>query len=175
MISNMIKVLLFILVACFYSCSDDTNDNGTNENLVLDISQITPTDASGQLIGGADASDWTLNEIWPIEIIELFSGIENVNQLCTPPTELKIFPAYPNPNSGIFSLSIQKPDGITVDIHIVDSLANTLKSIDNIDANAVTFNAEEFTTSNDTFVRLYYLMSSDDNCKFTGHGDIKIK
>ncbi len=171
-------LLLLSIFLLFTSCEDKEVTEPAIENpmiYTLDINDITPTDANGALLGNPDNTDWTLDEEWSGVIESLFDDHDDYDYDCSLANDINIYPAYPNPGNGIFSLSMQIPEDSKVSFEFVNKYATSLNEINDITSGPLTINAQQFVPDQDSFVRVYYLLSTSDNCGFRGHGDIQLK
>lgn len=173
------QLLLLLTGACFFwGCEDKEMNEPEIENpmvFTLDINDITPTEANGALLGNPDVTDWTLNDVWPEVIENLFEDYSDYDFSCTPNNDLTVFPAYPNPGNGIFSIIVQKPAEAKVSFEFVNQYGTALNEIKGVTEFPVTIAANQFVPEQDSFVRVYYIVSTSDNCGFKGHGDIQLK
>jgi len=171
-ITFLLAIFLFTI-----SCGDEgpPNDIEDPQVFTFDLSEITPTDANGALLGNPDETDWTLDEEWPETIQDLFEDYDSYEHTCPTPSDLIIFPAYPNPGTGVFSIAMQRPSDSTCDFIMVDQFGSSLLEILNISGNNIPINTEQIVPEQDSFVRVYYLLRTIDNCAYRGHGDVQIR
>lgn len=166
----------FLLFCC--SCGENDATEPEIENpmiFTLDINDITPTDASGALLGAPDNSDWTFDEDWPIVIENLFEEYDSLDHSCDIPMNINVYPAYPNPGNGTFFISMQKPNEAKISLEFVNKYGSSLNELKDITGTNISIDANLFVPAQDSFVRVYYLLSTLDNCAFKGHGDIQVK
>lgn len=176
--TNLILYLIASFFLCCISCGDNETEVPEIENpmiFILDINDITPTDESGALLGSPDDTDWTLDEEWPVVIEDLFEEFDSLDYSCIIPNDLTVYPAYPNPGNGTFFISIQKPNDAKVSFEFVNQFGTSLNTLKDITSANIAINTNQFVPPQDSFVRVYYLLSTIDNCAFRGHGDIQLK
>jgi|GEM_PF-1610955 len=171
-ITFILSILLFTI-----SCGDEgpPNDIEDPQVFTFDLSEITPTDANGALLGNPDETDWTLDEEWPEIIQDLFEDYNSYEHTCPASNDLIIYPAYPNPGSGVFSISMERPTDSTFDLLLVNQFGAILGESLDITGNNISISTEQLVPEQDSFVRVYYRLTTIDNCAFLGHGDIQLK
>ncbi len=116
-----------------------------------------------------DPTDWTFTDKWSTKEAGLFQS--SYQTTCSPDASYEIL-VYPNPNNGVFTLSVKKPLNAKLEIRLVDKNFKTLIANDEIVSSTIQLNASTFGIKG--VVRLYYKLV-DNNCEFRGHGDVKIQ
>ena len=117
-----LAILLIISLITSYSCTD-LGDTDPIDIIIpnLDLSEYTATDDAGQTIANPDESDWVFYDEWDATIIALFDGYEANYYSCAPYEDLIVYPAYPNPCSGTFQISINNSDELSYRLRVVNN------------------------------------------------------
>ena len=163
----MKKLLTILALSLLVSYCGEKNDNSPAKSRIY-FTGLTQTDVNGWPIT-IDTTDWKTNDTWVKQESELFTNVYQSN--CTQAYANEIA-QYPNPCSGIFSLSFNKLATTRLELRLVDKSFNALYSNDSVWGNALMFDAGVFGIK-DT-LRLYYKFI-EGNCEFRGHGDILVK
>ena len=170
MTKTILKALFLFLILNF-QCKK--NDNKPT----IDVSQITSTDALGNILS-QDITDWTKDNNWTIEEQGLFQTPTPAQLVNTETATVSLFPAYPNPvsNAQFIGITTSKitlgqivitDDKLTIKKRFFFNTPSTPQAI------AYLFDSSIF--SNDTNYRLYYgFYSLSDGLFYKGHGDIRI-
>lgn len=167
-----LKYYLFIFMLIALGCQKA-------KTFSIDLSQITETDALGNISGQADPTDWGMDSLWsenenllflsdPIDLSESKQAVISMN------------PLFPNPVSNRnATFSFNSSDTSFVRIAIVNEQLKrlaffTLKTSSGLNAFSIPFPESDFPASRK--YRIYY--SFDTFSKpgyFKGHGDVSIR
>lgn len=163
------------LILCFSILNIQCKKN--NDSPVIDVSQITSTDALGNILS-QDNTDWTKDNNWTDKEQALFQAPTSAQLVNTETGTVTIFPAYPNPVINQQFLTIKTSTITLLQIVIVDNMLSIKKRYFVLTSGstlsfAYLFDAAIFT--NNTNYRLYYgFYSLSDGLFYKGHGDIRI-
>ena len=160
-----VLLVLLILILGGFSCKKEK----------IDISGITATDQVGNIMGSVDPTDWTHDANWSSEVESLFNAIGIVNLAGTTAGTISIFPAYPNPCTDQFRISIQSSTTCAIRLGLYDEQLNQKWSgtqLINVGNNTITISRDPARIGKGTY-RLYYRFDSYDQQMFyKGHGDV---
>lgn len=166
------------LTLLFWQCEKETKEID-NPPAKIDVSAFTPTDIYGNLMGTADSTDWTEDQVWAAEEYNLFQSPSLPDLADTKTGAVTIFPVFPNPMAEFFTLVYKADDTAFLQLVVTDSL---LQVKDRYAVHtgtgsrmlAIKLNADNYVPN--TNYRLYYGFSSAaDKLFFKGHGDIRIR
>ncbi len=146
---------------------------------------ITATDANGALIGPEDPADWSRDSLWT-EAERRLIEIDGMDEAQGPGFELS--PAYPNPTSGSFSLSLRTPstEGLELRLALVNERFEPLRftagknslwirTLPSGGSHAISLDLtglENFQPN--ASCRLYYALVGDQLVWYKGRGDIRL-
>jgi glucose/arabinose dehydrogenase len=147
----------------------------------IDVSEITRTDISGNLLTTTpDITDWTLDDTWTVEELELMETPATAQLLNAEMANITIHPGYPNPlaNSFAFAFTASTPSFLQVvvtDDQLNVKLRHTRMA--NAGNNTLLFDASNTTDFvSKQHYRLYYAFySAADGLYYKGHGDLRIE
>lgn len=150
------------------------------------FSGYTGTDATGNLTGPFDSTDWNTNDIWSSYELGHFAN-GHTNTSCTFIDTLVTVTAYPNPTTGLFALSINTPavmdsmgnisygDTTSVtEVYIQKQSGTIYGPFSNKINKTINFDITGSIGATDTMFRLYYTLSDQNGCVRMGHGDIRV-
>lgn len=148
-----------------------------NDKPTIDVSQITITDALGNILS-QDNTDWTKDNNWTTEEEALFQTPTAAQLANTQTATVSLFPAYPNPASSQQSIVIATSKTTLLQIVITDNMLSVKQRFFVNTSNttqAISYLFDSLIFSNNTNYRLYYgFYSLSDGLFYKGHGDIKI-
>lgn len=167
---KVLTITCFALLI-FLGCKEKEPDTPLPAPEYPTFSGITSTDLLGVVIGAGDSTDWTLNDTWVAEEKALFADINDYAQGCPPDTGIGVFPVFPNPDNGVFTLSTTQSTGTRVAYRIVDQNFNLLSTSDSLEADTLQFNLPNAGSPTQPLIRMYYMFVVGDSCAYLGHGD----
>ncbi|HEX7845010.1 MAG TPA: hypothetical protein VF476_04355 [Chitinophagaceae bacterium] len=142
---------------------------------LIDISGYTKTDGVGNLMGAADATDWTHDPNWTEAEVAIFNTVGIANLAGTSSGSVTIFPAYPNPCSNQSHIVVQSSTKCVIRMALVDEFLNqrwTAYQLIEVGFNNIVI-APDPGKIGKGLIRLYYAFESNDQHMFyKGHGDI---
>ena len=177
----MTKKLIGILLLSYVVNIQCKKETHSENNFVakIDVSQITETDLSGNIMAHVDNTDWTEDNTWTSEEYDLFQTPSSSQLTNSETAAVAIYPAFPNPLAQAFMFSYNTSKVTLIQIVLTD---NTLSAKDRyffntkVGYNLLEFNLDDSKYLNNTNCRMYYgFYSSTGELYFKGHGDIKIK
>ncbi len=168
------KIILVLIVLCLSlmsGCSKTTP-------FTIDVSNITSTDAQGNIIGSPDNTDWTMDAEWS-ETEKSFFRTDPVDLTGTSVAAIAIQPAYPNPTQSR-SVTFQfTASTITylrialVDVQLRKQSFYSFLTVVGLNAFQIPF--EEAKLPANKNYRFYYSFDAPASpMYFRGHGDIKV-
>ncbi|MBN1599296.1 MAG: hypothetical protein JW894_13460 [Bacteroidales bacterium] len=161
----------------FFACNKD------NDAVKYDFSDITETNAIGEYIGNVDESDWRTDDNWNSAENGLF-GLSSASvidsQIMTtdkdnvpvnPIAEDQVYPAYPNPSTGIFNIyfstTAEEIEIVIVNTSLDIQYKNEFQTHGSI---ILSFSFDGYEVNH--YYRIYYLLKFNDSIVKKGHGDI---
>lgn len=167
-------ILLLSIAAC------TPRDEPQPAPVYPDMTQISPTDEQGQAMGAADPTDWTYDATWTDEEHALMMFADTINNvLDTGNNIIQVYPAYPNPSSGLFSFYAACGKESKVKLVLVDSSMHSLRTFAYRTEEGAIHKHFGFHLASDIDTgnyRMYYgFYNSSDSLYYKGHGDIKIE
>ena len=172
--SNLIVTFcLTAFLITFSSCEKEHTPSNSHNSIPV-FSGYTATDKYGVKTGLEDATDWTYDDIFLAREFDLFTPMDSTLAYYVHDSDIWVSPAFPNSNSGLFSLTSQSPNEVYWHLRVVNQRWETLITVDSVNAHTLNFNLQGLTDSSDEFVRVYYFFTQNDSCVYKGHGDIKL-
>lgn len=145
----------------------------------IDVSNITSTDALGNILGNPDNTDWTMDAEWSETEISFFRT-DPVDLTGTSVAAISMQPAYPNPTQ-TRSVTFQfTASAITylrialVDVQLRKQSFYSFLTVAGLNAFHIPFEEAKFPANKN--YRLYYSFDAvGSTMYFKGHGDITIR
>lgn len=160
-------MLLFILSRC-----------EKDKAFSIDVSVITPTDATGNSIGAADNTDWTEDGDWNEAEIALFRS-DPIDMTGAEVATITMQPGFPNPCLHQIAIAFTPSKPTFIRIVIVDAKLKKLAQYNFLTSSGlnvynIPFAPATFPINNN--YRIYYTFNAPGyDMYYKGHGDVSIK
>jgi hypothetical protein len=171
-----IAVFILSAVFCVTSCKPD-------KVTIVDFTKYTVTDTACQVMGAADATDWTYDTTWTTQETSLLGFADTLTFTDSIGGLIQVSPACTNPSSGLFHLTVntELPCKLKYSFVNNDFLLLHYGTRKLLGGNQITiFDFRSLTAfhKNQNYRMYYgfYLRHHDkDSIIYKGHGDIRIE
>jgi len=173
----MRKIQLAISILLFFILTTNCSDKNSSEPIMnkIKFEGITTTDIFGAYTGFYDSFDWRLDDSWQSSEKELFPDYELYNYSCPSDSNNQIV-GYPNPILDyMFKLHFDRDSTTRVDFIVVNQNFEEILSLGSVYKQEIAMTFKDVVTEKDSIFRVYYRFVTENNCCYTGHGDIQIK